>query len=79
MPNEITVAIGFPNPNGIESISLGLRGTSYPGEAVGENTNPERVASFARTAPVCNPFRVGTFNGDSPRQALSESGQPWAK
>ncbi|MDB6022516.1 MAG: hypothetical protein JWQ04_2373 [Pedosphaera sp.] len=64
---EVSLPSAFPNPNGIESISLGLRGTSYPGEAFGENPNPERVASFARTTPVCNPFRVGKFNGDSPR------------
>jgi hypothetical protein len=33
------------NPNGIESISPGLRGTSYPGNPPPTRINPERVAS----------------------------------
>ena len=33
---------GVPNPNGIPSISPGLRGTSYPGKARGISLLPQR-------------------------------------
>jgi hypothetical protein len=36
------------NPERIESISPGLRGTSYPGFANKQSSNPERVESLSR-------------------------------
>jgi hypothetical protein len=40
------------NPKGIASFSPGLRGTSYPGFAMPEFDNPERVASIARRSII---------------------------
>ena len=47
----------FPNPNGIESLSPGLRGTSYPGWTIIENTTPTGLRQ-TNHALGCNPFRV---------------------
>jgi hypothetical protein len=50
------------NPNGIPSISPGLRGTRYPGLADPKKFNPNGVASpFARK--LFNPFRVDVIRG----------------
>ena len=48
----------IPNPNGIESISPGLRGTSYPGWMKIENPTPTGLRQAGR-ARGHNPFRVG--------------------
>jgi len=47
----------FRNPNGIESISPGLRDTSYPGWAKIKNTTPTGLHQAGR-GRRCNPFRV---------------------
>jgi hypothetical protein len=54
--NKMVVA-RFPNPNGIESISPGLRGTSYPGWTKIEATTPTGLHQTS-DARGCNPFRV---------------------
>jgi hypothetical protein len=36
------------NPEGIVTISPGLRGTSYPGKHRANRINPERVTAFSR-------------------------------
>ena len=49
------------NPNGIPSLSPGLRGTSYPGFGEERQANPERVVSrgVPATRNGCNPVGVG--------------------
>jgi len=49
--------VPFPNPNGIASISPGLRGTSYPGWTVIPGTTPTGLRHVGR-AGRHNPFRV---------------------
>jgi len=45
------------NPNGIQSLSPGLRGTSYPGCRAKEESQPQRGCSQCR-AIRCNPVGV---------------------
>jgi hypothetical protein len=52
------VVAWLPNPKGIESISLGLRGTSYPRSNAPHPLNPERVASAS--------VNVGDFHSAHP-------------
>ncbi len=62
------------NPNGIPSLSPGLRGTSYPGLASNPLHNPERVAANPRRsihAGRFNPFRVEDHFALTPRAAPS--------
>ena len=47
----------FRNPNGIESFSPGLRGTSYPGLTDQDAPTPTGLRHTGR-AEGCNPFRV---------------------
>jgi hypothetical protein len=47
------------NPKGIESISPGLRGTSYPGSKTGKSPTLKGLHLFHK-ALIFNPFRVGT-------------------
>jgi REP element-mobilizing transposase RayT len=43
---QLKILLRHPwNPNGIQSLSPGLRGTSYPGSVPNKNHNPERVES----------------------------------
>ena len=45
-PEQVGRAVpARPHPEGMTSFSPGLRGTSYPGYAIGWGPNPERVAS----------------------------------
>ena len=65
------------NPNGIVSVSPGLRGTSYPGWADGKPANPNGVAPHVL---VTNHNPVGvecSFSRGSPR--VARSSQPWAE
>ncbi len=55
-----------PNPNGVPSISPGLRGTSYPGCERAMVHNPEGVASH-RAAQRCNPVGVENHFAPLPR------------
>ena len=48
------------NPKGIESISPGLRGTSYPGSKTEKLPTLKGLHPFHK-ALLCNPFRVETF------------------
>ena len=67
------------NPNGIPSLSPGLRGTSYPGLASNPLHNPERVAANPRRsihAGRFNPFRVEDHFALTPR--VAPSSQFWA-
>ena len=45
---HLTRRILFPHPERMASLSPGLRGTSYPGCAMGWGLNPERVVSVVR-------------------------------
>jgi hypothetical protein len=61
--NATAALLPFANPEGVLSVSPGLRGTSYPGFPACEGTNPERVASCRPATrfgagPRYNPFRV---------------------
>jgi len=61
--NATAALLPFANPEGVLSVSPGLRGTSYPGCPACEGTNPERVASFPPATrfgagPRFNPYRV---------------------
>jgi hypothetical protein len=62
----------FANPNGIDSISPGLRGTSYPGWTKTRITTPTGLDQ-TNGAPGCNPFRIddvgGRLSQDSPHRA----------
>jgi hypothetical protein len=66
------------NPNGIPSLSPGLRAERYPGSTSQTRHNPERVASNPRRsiAKRFNPFRVETPSLRSPR--VARASQPWA-
>jgi hypothetical protein len=55
-----TVSRVSANPKGIESISPGLRGTSYPGSKTEKSPTLKGLHPFHK-ALICNPFRVGTF------------------
>jgi hypothetical protein len=48
--SSLSLRILYHHPEGMRSLSPGLRGTSYPGCAMGWGTNPERVASPPRPA-----------------------------
>jgi len=48
------------NPNGIESISPGLRGTSYPGGMTEKSQTLKGLHLFHKSL-ICNPFRVVIF------------------
>ena len=64
------------NPNGIVSVSPGLRGTSYPGWADGKPAYPNGVAPHVL---VTNHNTVGvefSFTRGSPR--VARPSQPWA-
>ena len=62
------------NPNGIVSISPGLRGTSYPGWADGKPANPNGVAPHVHLTSH-NPVGVEfSFTRGSPR--VAHSSQP---
>ena len=72
------------NPNGIPSLSPGLRGTNYPGFGSHTGFNPERVAarpasfvSHGDFEPVPQPFQGwGIFADGAPR--VARASQPWA-
>src|SRR5580704_16903757 len=49
------------NPEGIESLSPGLRGTSYPGGEFRDFATLKGLNPF-RNDVISNPFRVGAFN-----------------
>jgi hypothetical protein len=62
------------NPNGIKSISLGLREMSYPRSTIHPFINPERVASRAgddSTLSGLEYFRDGLPGVAAPRQSGS--------
>ena len=63
----------IPNPNGIPSLSPGLRAGRYPGSTSQTRPNPERVASHPSRALAqrCNPFRVDDSSLRPPRVARS--------
>ena len=56
--NATPTFVLFPNPNGIVSISPGLRGTSYPGLTKINDPTPTGLRHAGR-AKGHNPFRVG--------------------
>jgi len=55
-----------PNPKGIESISPGLRGTSYPGGKTEKSQTLKGLHLFHKSLQ-CNPFRVVVFLGTTQR------------
>ena len=73
-----------PNPKGIQSLSPGLRGTSYPGchrrkeSPTLKGLEHQRGTGAARQkpGPCCNPFRVEQGSGTQPR--VARASQPWA-
>ena len=67
------------NPNGIPSLSPGLRAGRYLGLASPMRPNPERVASHPRRAlaPRFNPFRVDDSSARPLR--VAPASQPWAE
>src|SRR5262245_4551938 len=66
------------NPEGIPSISPGLRGTSYPGCArKGFSTPPGVYGFLERGRARCNPYRVGIQIHQPPR--VARASQPWAE
>ena len=76
--SETSVLPG-PNPNGIPSLSPGLRAGRYPGSTSQTRPNPERVASHPRRALAqrFNPFRVDDSSSRPPR--VAPASQPWAE
>jgi hypothetical protein len=72
------------NPNGIPSLSPGLRGTSYPGCARSKESPTLKglqpltgnAAARQKPAPCRNPFRVEHGSGTQPR--VARASQPWA-
>jgi hypothetical protein len=60
--NAMPTSVPFPNPNGIESISPGLRGTSYLGWLNAANSTPTGLRQIIR-AQGRNPVGVGNFCG----------------
>jgi hypothetical protein len=69
----------FPNPNGIPSLSPGLRAGRYPGSTSQSRPNPERVASIPcrSFAQRFNLFRVDDSSSFAPR--VARASQPWAE
>jgi hypothetical protein len=67
------------NPNGIPSLTPGLRAGRYPGSTSQTRPNPERVASHPRRALAqrFNPFRVDDSFSRPPR--VAPTSQPWAE
>jgi len=80
------------NPEGIASLSPGLRGTSYPGFKHRKNPQPCKGCLTVPTEPVLppcrgiddragdrrsNPFRVDAFSYRKPR--VARASQPWAE
>jgi hypothetical protein len=64
------------NPKGIPASSPGLRGTSYPGLARKQSTNPNGVvARFSRTGR--NP--VGVDDPGYLKPKVARASQPWAE
>jgi hypothetical protein len=72
------------NPEGIPSLSPGLRDASYPG-CGRSNGSPTlkglqpvtgKTAPFSKIAPWCNPFRVEHDSRKQPR--VARGSQPWA-
>jgi hypothetical protein len=55
--NATPLFVSFPNPNGIVSISPGLRGTSYPGLMERDASTPTGLCQAGR-AMGPNPFRL---------------------
>jgi hypothetical protein len=67
MPDAVEeIFIRLANPNGIVSISPGLRGTSYPGSKDGRIKTLKGLNLFHKML-IFNPFRVDEFNGPIPR------------
>src|SRR2546426_9681247 len=62
-------------PEGIVSVSPGLRGTSYPGSQVANISNPERVASCGSRFDA-TPLGLTDPLTRIPR--VARSSQPWA-
>jgi hypothetical protein len=73
------------NPEGIPSLSPGLRGTSYPGCGSSKESPTLKglqlltgtAAARQRPALCCNPFRVEDSSGTQPR--VARASQPWAE
>jgi hypothetical protein len=61
------------NPNGIPSLSPGLRGTNYPGWVRPTGHTPERVAS-PRAGQRCNPVGVENDLATAPRVGARRAG-----
>ena len=53
--------VALANPNGIPSLSPGLRGTSYPGSRSCSPFNPNGVASSAAHPAAATPLGLGIF------------------
>jgi hypothetical protein len=68
-------AIGFANPGGIEALSPGLRGTSYPGSKQREITTLKELNPF-RKSLIFNPFRVVILARDYPGLASRNRPNP---
>jgi hypothetical protein len=72
------------NPEGIPSLSPGLRGTSYPGCGRSKDSPTLKgfqpltgtTAAHSKPAPCCNLFRVEHDSRTQPR--VARGSQPWA-
>ena len=79
MSHEHLNSVLVLNPNGIPSLSPGLRAGRYPGSTSQTRPNPESVASHPRRALAqrFNPFRVDDSSSRPPR--VARASQPWAE
>src|SRR2546425_9458911 len=72
-----TTQVGIPNPNGIPSLSPGLRGTSYPGLIGTGIFNPNGVVSFGSRRCSVTPLGLKDQSNYTPRVVAPL--QPWAE
>ena len=68
-------AAPIPNPNGVESSSPGLRGTSYPG--LTSNTDSTPTGLHPNVASRVQPFQG--CEDSSPLPRVARSSQPWTR
>jgi hypothetical protein len=65
----------LPNPNGIQSFSPGLRGTSYPGSMQRELGNPNGVVSDSTNWAAATPLGLGNILSNT-QGSLHKLGNP---
>ena len=65
-----TTLVVVPNPNGIPSLSPGLRGTSYPGKAQGKFPLPQRGCIKDNDGRAATPLGLASSGGADPGQLV---------